>query len=124
MVSLQPVTVETTFQDARPWLKFVERGDNQTVTLDVEAIDPATHVVNGRVISGLPLVKSTEVGKTSLYVIAEAAAEAEGVLFVSFPYNPAETRNTQAMLTRGTVLAGHVALLDAVTLPPTIRKEV
>lgn len=115
MVSIQPTTTSVEYSDDRPWLVFVERGDNETVTLDLEAFT-TEHRDGVHVKSGIPITKNAGTG---LFGPTAAAGTADGVLFVPVYAPTGVTRAAVASMTRGTVKG---AGFDGITLPPTIRK--
>lgn len=111
MVDIQPHTVlDETFETGRPWLAWVERKANRSITLDLTAFGAEHKDDTGNIVlSGVALAETAE----GLY--APAAAPAEGTetviaghLFTARRVNPGSTRTTGALMTHGGVIASEV----------------
>lgn len=107
MVDIQPQTVLTgTIGDDKPWMEAVDRGFNQSITLDLTKFTAAnilTPVEAGRnrfVKSGVPLKKSASGGT---YEPATEADDYEGLLFDSIEMVPGSTRSSAALFVHGSV---------------------
>jgi hypothetical protein len=107
MVDIQPQTVLTgTIGDDKPWMEAVDRGFNQSITLDLSKFtdtDILTPVEAGRnrfIKSGVPLKKSASGGT---YEPATDADDYDGLLFDSIEVVSGSTRSSAALFTHGTV---------------------
>jgi len=107
MVDIQPQTVLTeSFGDGKSWMEAVDRGFNQSITLDLTKFTDAdllTPVETGRnqfVLSGIPLKKSATGGT---YEPATGTDAYVGLLFDSIEKVPGSTRSSAALFTHGTV---------------------
>lgn len=116
MVFIQPVSSTTEFEDNRPWLVWVERGDNVSGTLNVSAFTGALRS-GDYIVSGTPVVKDAGTG---LWSPAAADAKADGIVFTKEYAPSGVTRVAAAIMTRGTVTGEDY---DADNLPATIRVE-
>lgn len=121
MVSLQPITTESEFDDNRPWLVNADRSQNRSVTLDVAKF----RAVSGLVVGGF-IVAGVEVAldENGLGVPAATTAPADGeanygILFTREHVGADVTKAAVPVMRAGTVRSAD-APRAFVALPATI----
>lgn len=128
MVDIQPHTVlNEHIQDAKPWMKTVERSFNRSITLDLATFDfattPALFDATGEYIrSGIPL--RPQAGATGLWVPATGTDAWEGLLFGVIRKAPGATRSSAALMRHGVIFTpGLPVALPSGTAPTTIIRD-
>lgn len=125
MVDIQPHEVlNEHIQDAKPWMKTVERSFNKSITLDLATFtDAAMLDASGEYIkSGIPL--RAQAGDTGLYVPAVAAEAWEGLLFGVIRKAPGATRSSAALMRHGVIYTpGLPVALPSGAAPSTIIRD-